>query len=361
MLRNFHSPDAGDCATFRAVTDWLPPRVVRLAGVALAGAGVLLARADGAATPAVKPFANSLGMKFVPLPKDEVFFGVWETRNRDYAAFLKACGSPVAAELTAKPDHPIRNVSWDDAVAFCNWLTVTERKAGRLGPQDRYRLPMDREWDKAVGENRWPWGNSWPSLEDRGKLPGHLPTELDLTAPVGSYAPNALGIHDLGGNVMEWCHDWYQRTMNSMELRIEFKRLEDDGDGRTYKILRGQSWAFFDSLNLRSAYRYPNRPHVRGGLYGFRCVLEPDAGARILGPTGARRWAAPPNYDRTAALGRTLYGGRCNECHQHFDPAIYDDEAWSHWIGQMRGKAKMGGDDLDAVDRFIRILRTGKY
>lgn len=323
--------------------------------------GLLLAFASvhAGSPPAGRPFGNSLGMKFVPLPKSDVFFGVWETRNRDYAAFLKSARAAAPPEMAARPDHPARNLSWDDAVAFCNWLTVTERAQGRIGPTDRYRLPTDREWSLALGANKWPWGNHWPTLDERPKLPGFL-AEKELTAPVGSHPANALGIHDLGGNVMEWLHDWYDRSMNSRALRKEYDRLEDDGGGRAYKVLRGQSWVFFDAQNLLAEYRYPNLPQVRGGLYGFRCVLEPEAGARILGPTGARSIPPAPALDAAAQRGRSLYLGRCNECHQHFDPSGYDDAAWIHWMDKMRGKAKIGGGDAADVDRFLQIIRTNR-
>jgi Sulfatase-modifying factor enzyme 1 len=313
--------------------------------------------APAASPPAGRPFINSLGQRFVPLPKSDVFFAVWETRNRDYSTFLKANNSGAPAAWSSQPDHPVRNVNWDDAVAFCNWLTATERKLGRIGTTDRYRLPTDREWDIALGANKWPWGNYWPTLDQRPKLPGFV-AEKELTANVGSYAPNAFGIHDLGGNVMEWLHDWYDRDMNSRALRKEFGRLEDDGGGRVYKVLRGQSWVFFDAQNLLAEYRYPNLPRVRGGLYGFRCVLEPEAGARLIGPAGARVIPSAPVFDAAARRGRELYLGRCNECHQHFDPSGYDDASWSDWMGKMRGKAKIGGSDAADVDRFLQVIRT---
>jgi hypothetical protein len=336
----------------------LRSRLAALAALTLAGALWAGGSARAGSPPAGRPWTNWLGMRFVPLPKSDAFFGVWETRNWDYAVFLRAHGVAVPAGLSAQPDHPVRNVNWEDAVAFCNWLTVTERGLGRIGPTDRYRLPTDREWDLAAGANKWPWGNYWPTLEERPKLPGFL-AETALTAPVGSHPPNALGIHDLGGNVMEWLHDWYDRTMNSKALRKEFERLEDDGGGRRYKVLRGQSWVFFDAQNLLTEYRYPNLPQVRGGLYGFRCVLEPEAGARILGPTGARLIPPAPEFDAASLRGRALYLGRCNECHQHFDPAGYDEASWTHWMDRMRGKAKIGaGADAEDLDRFLRLVRT---
>jgi mono/diheme cytochrome c family protein len=88
-------------------------------------------------------------------------------------------------------------------------------------------------------------------------------------------------------------------------------------------------------------------------------VLEPEAGARLIGPTGARVIPAAPGFDAAAQRGRSLYLGRCNECHQHFDPAGYDDAAWAHWMDKMRGKAKISSaaDSADLA-RFLEVIRT---
>ena len=118
-----------------------------------------------------KPFVNSLGMRFVPVPivsgataGQRVLFGVWDVRVEDYAAYAKAQesagkkvdgswrtqdkdGVPCGREL----DHPVVGVSWEDAQAFCQWLTEKETVEGRLAKGVRYRLPSDEEWSWAVG------------------------------------------------------------------------------------------------------------------------------------------------------------------------------------------------------------------
>jgi hypothetical protein len=304
-----------------------------------------------------RPFVNGLGMRFVPLPKSRVLFSVWETRVQDFAAFLKATGRPVPEYPSAKNSHPVSGVSWNDAAAFCAWLTEFERKAGRIGPDDRYRLPRDREWSVAVGETRYPWGDDWPKAEARDRLPGHKPGAGDHTAPVGGHPANALGIHDLGGNVFEWCLDWYSLDMNPPELRLEFERLTFDGKGTTFKVLRGASWVFFDSLNLLSGYRYFNVPEARGILYGFRPVLERDAlGQGQPPPANLPPWR-PPLADARSIAGRETYRNSCVECHQYYDPVLYPQEDWNRWLDRMRGKAKLNDKAFAEVTHFTRQLR----
>ena len=192
---------------------------------------------------------NSLGMRFVPVPGTNVLFSVWETRVKDYQAFCDATEkSWENPGFTQTGDHPAVNVSWDDAKAFCEWLSEKEGK--------KYRLPTDHEWSCAVGigdrENAdatpkskdtiadvFPWGEQWPPPNDAGNYFGEecktatglaelkaagfdplssLPVIEGFndgnvfTAAVGSFRPNGLGIYDLGGNVWEWCQDEYERA-----------------------------------------------------------------------------------------------------------------------------------------------------
>lgn len=304
-----------------------------------------------------QPYENSLGQKFIPVPGTKVLMNIWETRRSDFAAYLQGVGSP-APSLTQKPTHPINNVSWNDATDFCRWLTEQERKTGRIGAKDRYRLPTSAEWTAAVGPEKYPWGKKWPTIDQRPTLGGYLPDAENNFGPVATKAANTNGFHDLGGNLFEWGEDWYTSKLNSSELRLEFKRLETDEGGKKLKFLRGASWVTFDPLNLQAGYHYPNRPDARGGLYGFRCVLEFNSAEPLPAAKPATNWKESPALTKLGKEGREVFAGRCSECHQLFDPSGYPDDEWDSWINKMVPKAKLRGNESAALQEFLKTVRT---
>jgi len=237
-----------------------------------------------------KPWDNSLGMKFVPVPGTEVLFCIWETRVKDYSACAAANGGVDSSwrnpqwknvPVTPKDDCPVVNVSWEEAKAFCDWLTRKERAAGRLDAWQFYRLPTDLEWSAAVGlsgesgqtpkdrdmkvENVYPWGRQWPppagagnyadetSRSTFGTNSTYITGYRDFhatTAPVGSFPANRHGVHDVGGNVWEWCEDWYDDEQKS-------------------RVLRGGSWLDYGRDDLLSSCRYGGTPDGRRDSAGF--------------------------------------------------------------------------------------------
>lgn len=216
---------------------------------------------------------NSLGMRFVPVPGAMALFGVWPVRVQDYEVFTQeTLHKWQRPKFRQEPTHPAVGVSWDDARAFCHWLTERERRAGRIGERDAYRLPTDLEWSAAVdlgketgptpaerdGKIRdvYPWGKEWPPPKNVGNYDGELRRDdFDYTSPVGSFPANRHGLHDLGGNVWEWCQDTY------------------DGQEQ-YRVLRGASWHSSKPHTLLSSARLSNSPGHRVDIIGLRCVLE---------------------------------------------------------------------------------------
>ena len=191
-----------------------------------------------------KPWENSLGQKFVPVSGTAVLFCIWETRVQDFEAFVRetkhdATKGAYSMRLSSHgfglwgeygdnwrspgfaqgPTHPVVAVNYSDAVAFCKWLTDSERRKDRLAANQEYRLPTNAEWDAAVGRDEFPWGAAWPPPRGAGNYASIEARDRDWntnktiirgyadgfgrTAPVGSYSPNRLGIFDLGGNVTE--------------------------------------------------------------------------------------------------------------------------------------------------------------
>ena len=243
-----------------------------------------------------RPFENSLGMKFVPVPGTEVLFCIWETRVKDYAVY--AAANQVNDEWTRQqkdgvpvgraPNHPVCGVNWNDAKAFCKWLTEKETAEGKLAKGTKYRLPTDVEWSRAAGlaneegknakqrNNKaggFPWGEEWPPRNNSGNYADSawhdkFPKEKWLkgytdgfatTAPVGSFSPNRFGIYDLGGNVAEWCEDNWE-----------------PGYG-IHRVLRGAAYGAHIREPLLSSNRNPTDPKLRQTHMGFRCVVGESA------------------------------------------------------------------------------------
>ncbi|TAE76820.1 MAG: PEGA domain-containing protein [Verrucomicrobia bacterium] len=237
-----------------------------------------------------RPWENGLGMKFVPLGKD-LMASVWETRVRDYDAFVRGSGRHLlpATDFQQGPDHPVVFVSRKDGEDFCVWLTEVERQQERLSQVHEYRLPTDYEWSLMVGLEElpdvspakreplksaiFPWGDAWPPGADGAKvgnladaatarLPGISSTRViedyqdgfESTAPVGSFPANALGLHDLCGNVHEWVSDNYSPISSS-------------------GVLRGGGWNTYQAQNLYLGARNTQPPDFRDSIYGFRVVL----------------------------------------------------------------------------------------
>ncbi|BDS05482.1 hypothetical protein NT6N_05220 [Oceaniferula spumae] len=132
---------------------------------------------------ASQPYSNSLEMSFLPVRGTSVLFSQWETRWDDWDQFIEETGYDWEGPTFNEPGgHPALNISWQDANAFCEWLTEKERAAGLIAPTMNYRLPTDWEWSCAVGlyseqgdspkqrsgqiKNDYPWGLEWPPPEN---------------------------------------------------------------------------------------------------------------------------------------------------------------------------------------------------
>jgi formylglycine-generating enzyme required for sulfatase activity len=170
-------------------------------------------------------------------------------------------------------DHPVVNVSWNDATAFAEWLS---RKEGKT-----YRLPTEAEWEyacRAGTTSRYSCGDDpeglaavgniadgtakqkYPNLTTISARDGYV-----YTAPVGRFQPNAFGLYDMHGNVWEWCSDGYAADY--------YKQSPGDDPpgvaGASGRVLRGGCWHREPRL-ARSAYRGWSEPGIRHDNLGFR-------------------------------------------------------------------------------------------
>ncbi len=191
---------------------------------------------------------------------------------QDYEAFVKATGRAWSkSSFSQGPTHAAAMVSWEDARAFCDWLTKKELAEGKLRPDQSYRLPTDAEWSLAVGlpaetgatprdkdgkiKGVYPWGTQSTPPKGAGNYWSSLGVdEFADIAPVGQFAPNRFGLYDLGGNLWEWCED-------------EFS------PGSGTRVLRGASWGNYEPGALLSSFRNYCAPGDRSDLIGFRVVL----------------------------------------------------------------------------------------
>ncbi len=162
--------------------------------------------------------------------------------------------------------HPVENVSWADAMAFCRRLTDMD-KQGR-----KYSLPSEAQWEyacRAGSTTEYCFGDDPGEIEEYA---WYIKNSGGKTLPVGKKKPNAWGLYDMHGNVWEWCFDhWHDN----------YKGAPDDGsawvekdDGGRLRVVRGGSWRY-DASRCRSAYRLNARPELRGSSLGFRVLAVP--------------------------------------------------------------------------------------
>jgi formylglycine-generating enzyme required for sulfatase activity len=161
-------------------------------------------------------------------------------------------------------DHPVLHVSWNDAVAFCAWLSQ------RTGTN--YRLPTEAEWEYAArGGRRTEAQTKYAGSAEPGSVAWYRENAGGKTHPVGRKGANALGLYDMSGNVWEWCADWYGDYADTGAPQLN-PRGPEEGDRR---VNRGGSWGF-NAGNCRVSDRNRNAPDDRLNYLGFRLAASPS-------------------------------------------------------------------------------------
>jgi formylglycine-generating enzyme required for sulfatase activity len=196
----------------------------------------------------------------VDLPEFQI--DLFEVINAQYGAFVDATGYQTEGEQAGssrswrddwtegKDNHPVVRVSWNDAIAYCQW-------AGK-------RLPSEAEWEKAARGPQaflYPWGNEYIPGRSNGRDTG-----IRATVAVGSYGEGVspYGVFDMAGNVREW-------TSDPGYLPYPGNNIPSAYYGEEFRVLRGGGW-FDDSPDLRTTRRNPTSPTAANRDIGFRCA-----------------------------------------------------------------------------------------
>ncbi|MHC4123067.1 MAG: formylglycine-generating enzyme family protein [Planctomycetota bacterium] len=170
--------------------------------------------------------------------------------------------------------HPVVCVSWNDAKAFCDWLSLKEGK--------EYRIPTEAQWEYACRANRttrysfnggdralFEYGNYADSSTDFSWRDKDNNDGFRFTGPTRSLKPNAFGLYDMHGNVWEWCSDWYDKKYYSNSPSVN---PQGPVKGK-FRVLRGGAW-YSSSRYCRSANRSNDIPSEGSTTSGFRVVLN---------------------------------------------------------------------------------------
>lgn len=203
-------------------------------------------------------------------PRHKVYVAdFWMARypvtNEEYALFLR--DNPAQSkpsewdEIKRKTNHPVRYVTWRDAIAYTRWLSKLTGK--------RYALPTEAQWEKAArgaDGRKYPWGNVWDATRCNTSE-----SKINDTTPVGKYSPRGdspYGIADMSGNVWEWC----QSKFKSYPYRDDGREIIDENSDS--RVLRGGAF-WSESSCARVCYRNGDHPRNDWRGFGLRVCAAP--------------------------------------------------------------------------------------
>jgi formylglycine-generating enzyme required for sulfatase activity len=193
----------------------------------------------------------------VTLTKD-FFLGAMEVTQGQYQALM---GTNPSYFKTLGRDVPVEEVSWKEALEFCQKLTAQERAAGRLPDGYALTLPTEAQWEYACRA-----GTTGPSAGDLDAMAWYAKNSGNTTHPVGTKQPNAWGLYDMAGNVYQWCLDWHGKYPGGSVT-------DPAGPASgSYHVYRGGSWRS-DAAGCRAALRNGDLGDG-SGLLGFRVALS---------------------------------------------------------------------------------------
>lgn len=172
-------------------------------------------------------------------------------------------------------DLPVENIGWYEAVDFCNQLSFREGLTPCYGGSGEsitcdwgangYRLPTEAEWEFAARGGNQSNYHIYSGSDNIGSVAWYDSNSSGMTHSVGSKDKNELGIHDMSGNVIEWCWDRYGGTFYGNSPKLDPQGVGSGAD----RVLRGGAWTLED-FNCRVAFRSNKRPHDNANYRGFR-------------------------------------------------------------------------------------------
>jgi formylglycine-generating enzyme required for sulfatase activity len=267
LLRHFHGEPLYPLPPIGTKPDWTKPKVSKRTQK----------------LPPQQIIKNSIGMKFVLNPSGSFTMGSppWGAERSDdekqhevtiskpfylqstvvtQSQWQEVMGDNPSEFKDCGDDCPVENVSWNDAQGFI-------KKLNEIEGVDNYRLPTEAEWEyacRAETNTEFSFGDEASEL---GEYAWYIDNSGDRTHPVGTKKPNAWGLYDMHGNVIEWCQDWYADYPSNS---VTDPKGPSKGE---YRVLRGGSW-LINARRIRSADRFRNDPNYRYLGIGFRVARD---------------------------------------------------------------------------------------